>query len=109
MKLPKKIIIGSAIYDVEHLDVHEAIGRSISGEILYGGGKIRVGPYGDHSNVLNTLVHEILHGVYQEYGLENTEQIVQPAANGLTTIFRDNPKLLKFMIKEAKKMRKDMK
>ena len=54
---------------------------------------------------VNTLIHEILHGIYYQYGLEDNgqseEKVVTTLANVLTTVFVDNPWLLKFIQKHT--------
>jgi len=51
---------------------------------------------------VNTLLHEILHGIVYQYGLEvnsEEEKIVNTFANGLTTVLVDNPWLLDYIKK----------
>ena len=51
----------------------------------------------DHPlTVLDTLLHEILHAVWHEYGLEDKEpeeHAITVLATGLTQVLYDNPKL----------------
>jgi hypothetical protein len=49
----------------------------------------------------NTVLHEVLHGVVYQYGLcdiikENEERLVNTMANGLMSVFVDNPWLLDY-------------
>ena len=49
----------------------------------------------------NTLIHEILHAIVYQWNMEleekDEERLVNGLANGLTTIFVDNPKLMDFL------------
>lgn len=54
--------------------------------------------------IINTLIHEALHAVWHNYGLQvafpdedGHELIVTTMANGLTQVFRDNPDLLEWV------------
>lgn len=54
---------------------------------------------------VDTVVHEILHAIYVNAGLQpvSTEESVCSAiATGLTQVFRDNPKLLAWVTKAVK-------
>mgnify|MGYP000701406736 CR=1 FL=1 len=57
----------------------------------------------------NTVLHEILHAIVYQYGLVETlgdkeEIVVNTMANGLSTVFVDNPWLLDY-IKKYQKVR----
>jgi hypothetical protein len=64
----------------------------------------------DVSNVCitNTLVHEVLHGLFREYNLpeDHEEHVVTCLANGLCQVVRDNPEFLKVLkgLKNTAKM-----
>ena len=48
----------------------------------------------------DTLLHEILHGVWNEYNLQegdDEERTVSTMATGLTQVFLDNPKIGKLL------------
>ena len=49
----------------------------------------------------NTLIHELLHAIVYQWNMEleekDEEKLVNGLANGLTTIFVDNPKLMDFL------------
>jgi Zn-dependent peptidase ImmA (M78 family) len=52
---------------------------------------------------VNILIHELLHALYERYGLEDGEKeeaVVESLANGLSALFKDNPKLVDY-IKEG--------
>lgn len=52
---------------------------------------------------VNTLIHEVLHGIVYQYGLETNdeEKLVNTFANGLTTVFVDNPWLVDYIKKHT--------
>ena len=53
---------------------------------------------------VNTMIHEILHGIVYQYGLEvnsEEEKIVNTFANGLTTVLVDNPWLIDYIKKHV--------
>ncbi len=49
----------------------------------------------------NTLIHEMLHAIIYQWNMELDEKVeelvVNGLANGLTTIFVDNPKLMGYL------------
>ena len=53
---------------------------------------------------MNTVLHEIMHGIIYQYGLvetlgEKEEVTVNTITNGLTTVFKDNPWLVDYIKK----------
>jgi hypothetical protein len=52
---------------------------------------------------VNTILHEILHGIIYQYGLETNEEekIVTTLSNGLTTVLVDNPWLINYIRKHV--------
>jgi len=53
---------------------------------------------------LDTLLHEINHGIYRTFGLDDKsseESIVATMATGWTMIYRDNPTLIAWMCRMA--------
>lgn len=55
----------------------------------------------------NTLIHELLHAIYDVYHIQDTddeERTVTTMANGLTQVLKDNPELFtvlrKFLLKD---------
>lgn len=58
--------------------------------------------------VADTILHEILHAIWAERRLPNRtreERAVTALAQGLTTVFRDNPGLLTYIDKLVKEAR----
>ena len=57
---------------------------------------------------INTLLHEICHVIYNQYGLRcmedyDEEQIVECMSNGITDLICNNPKLIKKILKYTDK------
>lgn len=62
--------------------------------------RIRCDPNAGRIKLLDTLLHEILHGIWWAYGIHDNdgeERTVGTLSTALTQIFRDNPDLLRFI------------
>lgn len=101
--LPTLIRIGYQdikVSEVDLIDDAQGLYRADSSEI-----RIKQGMEG--RELLNTLLHECLHGIFYCYGLKEIlehddkreEQIVNAVGNGLTEILIRNPDLVKFINK----------
>lgn len=88
-----EIKIGSILYKVKDKDL--AITESSLGEILYAKGKIHLEPKQSPERKLETLMHEVLHGVFYEAGIEDQEEdVINRVGKMLTQTLTDNPLLL---------------
>ena len=100
-KLPKKIKVAG--YDVAMVPLPplEALAGNRWGEFDRTLHHIRIeDPMLDKYQHLNTLLHEINHAIWWAYTIsedDNEERIVTAFANGWAQVFRDNPKILKFI------------
>ena len=69
-------------------------------------GMIALSSTEDSVSHVNTLVHEILHAIVFQWGIEldekEEEKICNTLANGLTTVCVDNPWLLSYIQKQLK-------
>ena len=55
--------------------------------------------------VVDTLIHELLHAIWHEYGLdekEDEERAVLMLATGLTQVLADNPHLCRWINKQTR-------
>ena len=97
MLLPKKVKIAYRWYKVEELGAVDA--QSLHGDTNSTKGVIRLFTEQEPQIVINTLLHEIIHAVLQEYGLEryDKEHLVCTLSNGLCQVLRDNPEVLKLL------------
>ena len=92
----KKIKIGYSDYKIIDND-----DENLDGQFIHRDKTITITPFLSSSDRLNILLHEILHGVWLHWGIEETikdknaqEAIITSIANGLTTVIRDNPQFL---------------
>ena len=94
MKL-KKLKIGYESYDIDWWTATNATSNEASGEFFAKDKKIGIDARESGPQLVNTLLHEALHGVVYHQGLklndEQEELIVNSMANGLTSILVDNP------------------
>ena len=101
LKLPSKVYIGYRDYDVNEM-LEEEKGTHIGfhhGQYQY----ITINTDGKPNEVVNTLLHEILHGVLDMAGFcfegeDDEECIVNSLGNGLTQVLRDNPDVINWML-----------
>jgi len=104
-ELPSSVKIGYSTYEIEVLDHKVAYAKGCLGEINFDNGVIKIDTSATKSSVANTLLHEIIHAVYQaasarEVSNPTEEYLTCMYANGLTQVFVDNPDILTF-IKES--------
>jgi len=102
IKDKKKIKIGYQNYELDFWPETFARTEQAEGEFFAKDQKIGVRD-NDLNKVhgANTVLHEVLHGVVYQYGLcdvvkENEERLVNTMANGLMSVFVDNPWLLDY-------------
>lgn len=94
--LPKHVKIGQ--YDFQIVEVGESINL---GECHTSQGIINIDTTRGKFVVKTSFMHEILHGVYWAYGLEDDdreERTVNSLSSGLIQVFRDNPEVRKYFL-----------
>lgn len=102
MKMPKKIKVSYSDYEISEARKEFADQNLFDGLTDFEQQKIKYKADLKPNDVVNTIIHEILHCINFHFGMKHTqaqsskmeEQFVDCAANGLTTVFRDNPELL---------------
>ena len=92
----KTIKIGYKNYKFKKIDTNfsDAHGQFLSREGLIGLSEE------DNISHVNTLLHEVLHAIIYQWGLEvgdKEEHIVNVLANATTTVLVDNPWLTKYL------------
>ena len=103
--IPDSIIIGYVDYQFDFWPDSFASTEEAQGEFFQLAGKIGLKESTIPSvHGVNTLLHEILHGIVYQYGLVETlgdreEQTVNTISNGLTAVLVDNPWLVDYMKK----------
>ena len=102
----KDIKIGYKNYKIKSLDSIVSKCNEINGQFLASDGMIALSSTEDNISHANTLIHEILHAIVYQWGIElddkEEERICNTIANGLTTVFVDNPSLLSYLQKQLK-------
>lgn len=107
-KTPKRIKIGYLDFKLVPRSKkwsvkHKALGMCVpeDGHIAYYSKQKR-------SEIVNTILHEMLHGVVYMFdinfrSLRDEERVVRKMANGLHTVLKDNPQFLEWVIQNANK------
>lgn len=90
--------------DFKTVPLTKAQAEDIQGDFHYKNQIIRYDLLLTHDELVSTIYHEIFHGVDYFYDLDlpesKEEKVTNVHANGLTTIFKDNPALIVWTIKE---------
>jgi hypothetical protein len=102
----KNIKIGYRDYKIKNLDSIVSRCNEINGQFLASDGVIALSSTEDNISHANTLIHEVLHAIIYQWGIDlddkEEEKICNTIANGLTTVFVDNPSLLSYLQKNLK-------
>lgn len=103
MKLPKSVRVGSMVYKIldmpeEMHELSEAMGLCDKQHLI-----IHIYPKQAQAKLWSTLWHEIKHAMFEESGMtlkgEEEEDIVGHLERMDCMVFRDNPTLMKNLIK----------
>lgn len=103
MRLPKQIRIGGIDYTVQPRTFVQLEGKSGTHSRMEATIEIANGV---PQETANTLLHEVLHGCYQQAELradDSEERIVSALSNQLCQVFRDNPKFVSWLTKGVKR------
>ena len=102
----KNIKIGYREYKIKNLDSIVSRCNEINGQFLASDGVIALSSTEDNISHANTLIHEVFHAIIYQGGIDlddkEEEKICNTIANGLTTVFVDNPSLLSYLQKNLK-------
>ena len=97
----KNIKVGYKTYSLEEWKQTVASANEAQGQFFAKEGVIGYTAEETGVSHANTLIHEILHAIVYQWNMEleekDEEKLVNGLANGLTTIFVDNPKLMDFL------------
>ena len=102
MKIPKTIKIAGHLYRTKIKNGTWSGDTMSRGQVNTNVLAIKLDKNMPKSRKGETLVHEIIHAIYHEYGLEDTdkeERIVSVLSTGLYQVLVDNPKLKKIFDK----------
>ena len=101
METPSKIKIGYRDYKLEEWKQTVASANDAHGQFFAKEGVIGYTVEEKGVSHANTIIHECLHAIIYQWNMDLEEkveeQVVSGLANGLTTIFVDNPKLMDYL------------
>ena len=111
VKLPAKYIkIGYGKYKLQLWDKLTASSNEAYGEFFERQMAIGIDTNQTGVQLVNTLLHEIMHGIIYQYGMKldgdadhREETLVNVITNGMTTVYSDNPWLLPWMNQQLNK------
>ena len=105
-KIPQSIKIGYRDYKLEKWKQTVASANEAQGQFFAKEGVIGYTAEETGVSHANTLIHEMLHAIIYQWNMELDEKVEELVANGLanglTTIFVDNPKLMDFLKEKIK-------
>ena len=99
--IPSSIRIGA--HDIKIRQAPKSLLKSAFGDYSADTKVLRLDKRACGPLVVETLLHELCHGIYDNYGLQegdSEERVVSSLGVALTQIFRDNPWLLQWIQKE---------
>ena len=106
MQPPDKIKVGYRDYKLEEWKQTVASANEAQGQFFSKEGVIGYVTTEKGVSHANTILHEILHAIIYQWNMDLEEKVeelvVNGLANGLTTIFVDNPKLLDYSKEKIK-------
>ena len=101
MNIPDKIKVGYKEYKLEEWKQTVASANEAQGQFFSKEGVIGYVTTEKGVSHANTILHEVMHGIIYQWNMELDdkveETVVSGLANGLTTVFVDNPKLLDYL------------
>ena len=106
MNIPDKIKIGYRDYKLEEWKQTVASANEAQGQFFAKEGIIGYTAEEKGVSHANTLLHECLNAIIYQWNMELDDKVeelvVNGLANGLTTIFVDNPKLMDYFKEKIK-------
>lgn len=107
--MPASIVVGATKYKIKLVKNLENNGQDLFG-VCYRGKQKEIcidNTPNSSFNVAETLLHEILHAIWEEFGLTvfkklDEEQVVNATSAALTTVMMNNPKLNSYFNKQWK-------
>jgi hypothetical protein len=104
VKLPPSIRIGFRTYDVTRIpdDAETDSGDALLGRHRWQG-EIGINLAVSPEEIVNSVIHEVLHGIVDVYNFPvdktDEEEYVRQLCGPLTALIRDNPDVIKWMVK----------
>ena len=101
--LPEFVKVGHLTYKIAEMTRKDAERADIYGDIVHSDASIRVKEGMAPGATAETLLHEIMHAVFDEWEIKmpiaEEERIVGAMARGMATVMRDNPAVMAWMMK----------
>jgi len=105
-KTPKKIKIGYSDFKLIPRSNHWGKRNKAFGECAPDQGKIQFDSSQKRSELVNTIIHETLHGIVYMFdinfkSMRDEETVIRKMANGIHTVFRDNPHFVEWIMQNS--------
>jgi uncharacterized protein YqeY len=110
--LPHRLKIAGKVIKVRIMSEAEFQEKSVWGLYDSFAGEIAIYPVMTPSNMLDTLIHEVLHAVFDGWNLQDSdeeERTVHTMATALQTLMVDNRNFTKFLKRAIKESRQEHK
>lgn len=107
-KTPRRIKIGYLDFKLVPRSKKWSIKHKAVGMCVPEDGHIAYYSKQKKSEIVNTILHEMLHGVVYMFdinfrSLRDEERVVRKLANGLHTVLKDNPQFIEWIMQNANK------
>lgn len=105
-KTPKRIKIGYSEFKLIPRSSEWGRRNKAFGDCAPDQAKIQFDSSQKRSELVNTIIHETLHGIVYMFDIEfrstrEEEKVIRKMANGLHTVFKDNPSLLQWIMQNS--------
>lgn len=94
---PSKVKIFNKVYDIDYIS--DSKGMQDYGAIYPDAAQVHIKDGQPILDEVDTVFHEVIHGVDMALSLDLTEVQVHNLASGLMTVFQENPKFAQYIIK----------
>ena len=107
-KTPKKIKIGYSEFKIIPRSNEWGKRNKAFGDCIPESAQIQYDASQKRAEIVNTIIHETLHGIVYMFDInfknvKEEEKVVRKIANGLHTVFKDNPHFLEWIMQNADK------
>lgn len=106
-KTPKKIKIGYSDFKIIPRSNVWGKKNKALGDCAPEEAKIQYDKTQNKLELVNTILHEALHGIVYMFDINfkssrDEERVIRKIANGLQTVFKDNPQFLEWIVQNSK-------
>lgn len=107
-KTPKKIKIGYSEFKIIPRSNEWGKRNKAFGDCSPEQAKIQYDVTQKRTELVNTILHETLHGIVYMFDINfknsrEEEKVIRKIANGLQTVFKDNPQFLEWIIQNSER------